>query len=220
MLVRKSKLCCGMRSLLPIFAFVLCCAPPAYAKTVDIKQQHMRPEQALCMQRRLGEFVKTWLALVPGSAEERKLVRRTEPGFSLCFMSFPNAYSSVYQHASIRKVLVRELLRPALASLPEQPPAGLAKADWYRIENVEDPGAAPALIANALGFCLARTDWPATRAFVRAEPGSPEAKAGLARLVPHIAGCIPAGQKLTLDGDRLHTIMTETVFHAVSSEAP
>jgi hypothetical protein len=34
--------------------------------------------------------------------------------------------------------------------------------------------------------------------------------------VPHIAGCVPPGRKLTLDTARLRTIMTETVYHALS----
>jgi hypothetical protein len=48
---------------------------------------------------------------------------------------------------------------------------------------------------------------------------SPEEKAALRTLVPQIGGCVPPGQKLTLDATRLRMIMTETVYHAISDLA-
>lgn len=87
---------------------------------------------------------------------------------------------------------------------------------WYSPDQAGDARAAPSLIANDLGFCLARADWPDVRSLVLAEEGTAEEKAALRGLRPLIAGCIPPGQKLTLDAARLRSIMIETVYHAIS----
>lgn len=175
----------------------------------------MRPENAACLIRVRPEMVRAWLSTLPGTAAELKLIRSMDASFHTCFSSWPNAYASTFDGAGIRRGLVREMLRRS-SPLPAGTPAGLSSGAWYPAEQAGDAAAAPALLANDLGFCLARTDWPATRALVLAGEGTAEEKAALGRIVPQVAGCLPPGQKVTLDRDRLRTILFETVYHAIT----
>jgi hypothetical protein len=117
--------------------------------------------------------------------------------------------------AGIRHGLVEELLRERLSGSPVQALPANSRSTWYPAEQAEDAGALPAIIANDLGFCLARTDWTSSRVLVTKPEGSAEEEAALRALVPHIAGCLLPGRKLTLDTARLRTIMMETVYHAL-----
>jgi hypothetical protein len=179
-------------------------------------QLRMRPESAQCIIRRHGAFVQAWLKTLPGTDAEKRLVRPAESYFTSCFPLWPTAYRSSWNLAGIRHRLVEELLRERLSGLPLQAPLRLSRGTWYPVEQAQDAGALPALIASDLGFCLARTDWTSTRALVTTAEGSGEEKEVLRALVRHIAGCLPPGRKLTLDTARLRTIMTETVYHALS----
>lgn len=195
----------------------------ASAAPPPVQERHqlpMRSENAQCLIRRHPAFVSAWAATLPGTAAEKKLVRPAESFFTSCFPSWPNAYASTWNYEGIRQRLILELLRPRLASLSDQAPAGLRKTVWFVSDQSGDPGAAAALLANDLGFCVARSDWSSTRILVQANEGAPEEKAALRRLVRLVPGCVPPGQKLTLDAERLRTILTETVFHATSSSAP
>jgi hypothetical protein len=208
-----------LSALLALLA-LLPSAQPAFAAPPPVSQQHqlrMRPESAECLIRRRGRYVQAWLSTLAGTAEEKKRIRPVEQDFPACFPSWPFAYASSWNHEGIRRGVIREMLRPRLAALTDQPPPGLSRAAWYPPEQAADPGGRAALLANDLGFCLARSDWASTRALVRAEPDSPEAAAALNTLVPGIAGCLPPGQKLTLDRARLHAIMVETVYHATAA---
>lgn len=179
-------------------------------------QLHMKAENAECLIRRHPMFVKTWTTTLPATEAEKKVTRPAEAYFTSCFANWPNAYASTWNFQAIRQRLINELLRSRLATLSETAPAGLNRAAWYPADQARDPQAAPALLANGLGFCLARADWPTARALVISEEGSNEEKSMLRKLVPMIAGCIPPGQKLTLDTDRLRSIMIETVYHATT----
>lgn len=179
-------------------------------------QLRMKPESARCIIERHAAFVQAWLTTLPGTEAERKIVRPAESYFTSCFPLWPTAYRSSWNLAGIRHRLVEELLRARLSGSPQTPFAGLNRSTWYPVEQAQDAGALPALIANDLGFCLARTDWSSSRALVTSSEGAAEEKAALRTLVPHIAGCLPPGRKLTLDTARLRTIMTETVYHALS----
>lgn len=207
------------RLVLTALAFVTAVTPlPAAPREErDIKVQRMRPENAACLIKRRPGPVRTWLASLPGTKGERDAIRPVEQDFNACFTYFPNAYVSTWDYPGIRRGLIAELLRTKLAHLPDQSPAGLARVAWFPPEQAAETNAAPALLANDLGFCLARTDWSTTRTLAKAEHGSTAEKAALAALVPRIAGCLPPGQRLRLDTERLRTILLETVYHATLS---
>jgi hypothetical protein len=188
-------------------------APPPIAENHQLR---MRPENAQCLIRVRPDVVRTWLSTLQGTAAEKKLIRAMDASFHTCFSSWPNAYASTFDGEGIRRGLVREMLRPSLPDLPAKTPSGLSRGTWYPPEQATDSNASAAVLANDLGFCLARTDWPATRAVVVAGEDTEEARAALRRVVPLIAGCIPPGQKLTLDAKRLRTILLETVYHATN----
>jgi hypothetical protein len=209
-----------LRSVTFLVSLAILFADQASAAPPPVQERHalrMRSESAQCLIKRRGAFVRAWLATLPGTAAEKKAIRPAEQDFTACFPSWPLAYASTWNHEGIRRGLVRELLQPRLSDLSDQPPPGLNRRAWYGPEQASDANAAPALLANDLGFCLARSNWITTRALVRAQEGSAEEETALKAMVPHIAGCLPPGQKLRLDTDRLRSILVETVYHATIS---
>jgi hypothetical protein len=207
----RSYACLILLTLGP--ASVATAAPPPLQERHQLR---MKPESAQCIIRRHGTFVQAWLRTLPGTEAEKKLVQPAESYFTSCFPLWPTAYRSSWNLAGIRHRLVEELLRERLSGSPQLALPSFSRSTWYPVEQAQDAGALPAIIANDLGFCLARTDWTSSRALVTTSGGSAEEKAALRTLVPHIAGCLPPGRKLTLDTARLRTIMMETVYHALS----
>ena len=197
----------------PLMGFSAWAAPPPIP---DHHQLRMKSGNAKCLIKRRSPRVQAWLSTLPGTAAERKAIRPVEADFTACFASWPFACASTWNHDGIRRGLIKELLQPRLADLTGRPPPGLSRVAWFPPEQALDPAAAPALLANDLGFCLARSDWPSTRALMLSEESSAEDKAALNRLVTQVGGCLPPGQKLTLDTARLRAILFETVYHATT----
>jgi hypothetical protein len=182
----------------------------------DITIQRMRPENAACLIKRRSPYVRAWLQTLAGTKAERQAIRPVEQDFTACFTYFPNAYRSTWDYPGIRRGLVRELLRSRIAHLPVAPPSGLNRSAWFAPDQARDPAARPSIIANDLGFCLARSDWTIVREAAATQLDTPDASAALKSLVPKVAGCLPPGQRLTLDVARLHAILVETVYHATT----
>lgn len=183
-------------------------------------QHFLNPKIAACLIQRRPEFISAWMRTLSGSEAERKLVRPMEADFSACFSNgpwMPMGWAATYNYQGMREGLIEALLAPRLASLPALPPAGLDRVNWYADSFVpaKDGKAAAALTANALGFCLAKTDWTATRALLMTTRGSAAEQQAIAKLTPQLPSCILPGQKLVLDRARLRAILAETAYHAL-----
>jgi hypothetical protein len=200
----------------------------------------MWPPVARCLIEREPAMVEDWLRTLPGSAEEERLVRSAEPRFPACFGELYGLNGSVwlsdYDRAGMRRGLVRALLQARRDDLPAEPPAAAAQP-WYdpRRDAARSAGAA---VAADLGACLARKHWQSVVAIVRAvDPKtehsmlwlSPKAKATLKReaaaadselskIVPSIAGCVPAGTRLRLDRASLRSLLEEAAYHMIADD--
>jgi hypothetical protein len=117
-----------------------------------------------------------------------------------------------YDYAAMRVAILQFLLKSGSVAVPESRPAGLDRAAWYAKEETIP---AESVVANDLGFCLAKSDWPAARTVVLSPRGSMEEATALRTLVPLVGGCIPTGAKLRIDMARLREILEETTYHAV-----
>ena len=143
-----------------------------------------------------------------------KLILRVEDKFIWCNRTSAQAVDWVpqYDHSAMRVAILQYMLKNGSLVVPEIRPAGLDRAAWYVTEGTIP---AESVVANDLGFCLAKSDWPAARSVVLSGRGSAEEATALRTLIPLVGGCIPAGATLKIDKPRLRQILEETVYHAV-----
>jgi hypothetical protein len=139
----------------------------------------------------------------------------------------------------MRSALVRALLQARRRDLPaDAPPAGLP---WYPAApgSLEGGAAASAILASDLGLCLARRHWRNVVAIVEAVDAKTESfnfgyapeeteaskresalvESELAKIIPSIAGCFPAGAKLRIDRRRLRSLLEEAAYHMTNGPA-
>ena len=169
-----------------------------------------------CIVERDPELIKSWFNTLPGSSLERKIVSRHDGQFAWCNRTIlvqAVDWVSQYDYTAIRAAILQYMLKNGSLKVPEVRPAGLDRAAWYATE-----GTIPteSVVANDLGFCLAKSDWPAARTLVLSGRGSAEEEEALRTLIPLVGGCIPVGATLKIDKPRLRQILEETAYHAVS----
>ncbi len=172
-----------------------------------------------CIVERDPDLIVSWFNTLPGSSLERKIVSRRDGQFAWCNRTITAQavdWVPQYDYTAIRVAILQFMLKSGSMAVPEIRPAGLDRAAWYATE-----GTIPteSIVANDLGFCLAKSDWPAARTVVLSGRGSVEEATALRKLVPLVGGCIPAGATLRIDKPRLREILEETVYHAVGGAA-
>jgi hypothetical protein len=145
-----------------------------------------------------------------------------------------------YDKAGIREALVRALVQARRRDLPAAPPPG-GGAPWYDVVpgSPEAAANAPAIVAADLASCLARKHWRGVLAIIRAvdprnESGfyslTRKAEAGrkredeavnseLTKMIPSVAGCVPAGAKLRIERPRLRSLLEEAAYHMTESQS-
>lgn len=195
------------------------CASTASARDVPSRKigdlvRPMNDKAIQCIIERNPELIASWYNTLPGSSAEQKHFSRLEDKFIWCNRTSAQAVDWVpeYDHAAMRVAILQHMLEQGSLVVPEVRPAGLDKAAWYAVEGTIPP---ESVVANDLGFCLAKSDWPAARTLVLSDRGSAEEATALRTLIPIVGGCIPAGATLKIDKQRLRQILEETAYHAV-----
>jgi hypothetical protein len=203
----------------------------------------MSPRISQCLIRRHPGLVDRWLATLPGSGAESRLVRSAEPRFPACFGEPYGVNGAVwlpkYDKAGIRAALVRALLQSGRDRLPSVPAQG-GPSVWYSEPSgpPSTPQDAAALVAAELGACLAARHWGEVEAIVRAvDPvaensigwGYREAKDArdreaaavdreLSKVIPSISSCVPAGAKIRINRLRLRTLLEEAAWQMTKGQ--
>lgn len=172
-----------------------------------------------CIIKRDPDLIVSWFGTLPASSLEQKIVSRRDDHFAWCNGTVTAQmvdWVPQYDYTAIRVAILQYMLKSGSLVVPEIRPAGLDLAAWYATE-----GTIPteSVVANDLGFCLAKSDWPAARTIVLSDRGSAEEAKALQTLIPLVGGCIPAGATLKIDKQRLRQILEETVYHAVEGAA-
>jgi hypothetical protein len=177
-------------------------------------ERWMDDEAAACIIGKNPELIAAWLGTLPGSSAELKVLSGRDARFARCFGGRAGGdWMSHYNYAAMRVRLVRYLLQNRIVAVPATRPAGLDTPGWF-VGSGRIPGPRESIIANDLGFCLAKSNWPAARSVVLSDRGSRAEAAALRRLVPLIGGCIPPRAKLRVDMERLRAVIEETAYHA------
>jgi len=178
--------------------------------------KRMTDETAECIVKDDPNLIESWFGALPGSSEERKIVSRRETRFARCFhtnLAQMRGWAPEYDYPVLRVAILRFLLTNKIVNVPEKAPAGLGRPNWFATK-ADDSAARAGILANNLGFCLAKTNWPAARTAVLAPQGSKAETVALRKLIPLIGGCIPPGAKLRMDLPRVRAILEETAYHA------
>ena len=166
-----------MRSLLTscaiVIAAVLTANGPAMAappsQPIGDMANRMTGRVADCIIKRDPKLMVAWLGTLPGSPAEKAVVQPREGMFSACFGSWLavlGGWQPKYDYPAMRAAIIRALIENRIVTLPLSPPPGLGEPRWFRPEVANDSASASSLVANDMGFCLARTDWPAVRGAV------------------------------------------------------
>jgi hypothetical protein len=172
---------------------------------------------AECVVRMNPELVVSWFRLLPGSSNEEKLVRHQDGRLSFChgrWLAQATDWAPQYDYPGVRTFILRFLIKNRIVNIPDAPPLGLAQPAWFNATDARDPAAPAAVVANDLGFCLARSDWGTVRTLILSAEDSPAEASAAQKLIPLIGGCIPTGVKLTLARPRLRAILEEVAYHA------
>ena len=196
--------------------------------------RYMPPRVSKCLLSRHPRFVDMWLRTLPGSAEEREVLKRNQIGIDTCFgiNSDGSRWKKSYNFGRMRAGVVRALLQSRREVLTKVPPTDLVATEWYATDNsVPATTNRSAILANEIGVCLARKNWEGVRAIVLAVdskmerrydlPQSAEKRelrlvnAELDKMISLVPSCVPEGSKLTLNRISLRSLLEETAFHAL-----
>lgn len=208
------------------------------ASDAELPDRYLSPRTSKCFLSRQNGFVERLLATLAGSNGERAVLERSRIEIDSCFgiNSDGSRFRSSYDFGRMRAGIVRALLLSRRDLLTVQAPPRLANHTWYMSGQPGEVLPEPELVlANDIGFCLARKNWGGVRAIVLAtdpkfEGRDPlpkgvrehEARAvegELKRMVSLLPSCVPAGLKIRLSRVRLRSLLEETALHAVGGGA-
>lgn len=202
--------------------------------------REMSPEISRCVIRREPALVDRWLRTLPGSSQEARLVRGAEAGFTACFDRWGHrqgGWVPQYDTAGMRAALVRALLQARRRDLPADPLPG-TDTPWYSgLSGEAEAGNQESIFAADLGACLARKHWRNVLAIIEAVDPKTESldfavawrlesarkreeaavNSELARIIPSVAGCVPAGARLRIERPRLRSLLEEAAWHMIDS---
>ena len=206
---------CWFALITASFATASASAEVPSRQTGDIHRR-MPEEAAQCLAEKGSSVVVAWLNTLPASVEERKVVANNELLLTRCLRTTTAgmlSWAAEYDYPAIRSRVVQYLVKNGIVRLPAESPPELARTNWF-ITGSRDPLPLESIIANDLGFCLAKTKWPTVRLAVQAEPRSVNEADHLRALIPLVGGCIPPSAKLRMDLPRLRAVLDETAYHA------
>jgi hypothetical protein len=208
-------------------------------RPIGYLQEYISPRIARCLIERDPEVIAKWLRLLPGSRDEVRWFRKVDVRFDACFERYFHLrtdFQPEYNVVSMRAGLIRARLLAGRDRFPTQPPESGGRPAWYAAsEDASDPLVSPAIQAVEIGACLARKHWTAVVTLVTVvDPASEranmdyggsgrpesegqrmEVRKAVGEVIPSIAGCVPSGVKLTMDVERLRTLLEEAAYHMV-----
>ncbi len=196
--------------------------------------RYMAPRNAKCFLSREQNLVRGWLKSLPGSPEERAVIRRGRIGIDTCFgiNSDGSRYFASYDYAKTRAGLVRAILQRHRDKIPQQVPANFVASNWYVGDS---QGSDAGILATKVSVCLLNRDWGAVRNILVAVDLKYEGRYDLPKgaiereiravdveiekLIAVLPACVPAASKLTIARSGLRNLIEEAALHAIGLDA-
>lgn len=155
------------------------------------------------------------LSLVPGSKEERALLRSVAD--DRCINGHGGSQYLYFEPQMLRGAIAEAMLhldqaRGSKRKLANEPPPfpALSANDLARLSQ---EGQAT-LLALDVAQCLLSTDPQAVTALLAADPASPEEGQGFTKLLPNLGPCISDGKQVTLSKPHLRGVLAEAAYRS------
>ena len=158
----------------------------------------------------------SWLATLPGSAEDKQIVKK---------MNLDSCYGSRLLNVDgteltinatyFRNLVATSMVNRAFAKLPASP-APIGETRWFDSKLAALPDDAPvdraALQLDDFAECVAEKKWTATLALVGSKAGSREEASAIADLADVLGPC-SSSKTLRLDRPSLRALLGNAVYH-------
>jgi hypothetical protein len=174
-----------------------------------------------CLLGRHPALAATWLATLPGTAEERKLLIGISDDLGDC-MSMDRLLvlenkSVGFQPVSLRIPIAMALATKALARLPRNYAPDPAAPPWFEAKLKTHLAGAKidrvSLARDDYGHCVATRKWAGSRDLLLSKPGSPEEGAAIRQLRPVLGPCLTEGSTLQLTPANIRLMLAQPVYH-------
>jgi len=177
---------------------------------------------ARCVASRRPDLVRRWMALLPGTAEERQLVLSQVDDLGLCTESNElvlAGHEIRFQPRLLRRPLALAVVRRRLAQTPAVAPVGQDAEPWFssRIAGLGPDAALDrgSLATQDFGHCVVLHAWPDARALFAAALDSAEEASVVQRLTPVLGPCLSEGVTINITRRNLRLILAEPFYHLI-----
>ena len=179
---------------------------------------------ANCLADRRKDFVRRWLAKLPGTKDEFALVQKEEGDLAICMENdqlVSDGRELRFKPRLLRLPTARAMVARMVADAPPQSPMPPDSDPWFLPLLSEIPAGTDVdragLVLQDFGHCVATRSWPATLALLASKPESAEQAAAVRGLKPVLGPCLAADANITLTPANLRDVMAEPVYHILTA---
>lgn len=175
---------------------------------------------AACMAERRAKISRAMLATLPGSDEEYRVMLRSEGTLGLCM------HDERFNLDGKKLMFSSRALRPSLGVavarrlIADGKPISVAPADakpWFADALSKNANAdwldLPLLALMEMGDCIVNHESGGAMELVASQPGTPEQGRAMRKLIPHLPGCVIAGQEIEITPETLRYAVAEPIVH-------
>jgi hypothetical protein len=179
---------------------------------------------ARCVVARRPDLVSTWMVTLPGTREERELVRAQADDLSACMDSNElvlDGRTLSFQPRTLRRPVALAYAERKVSEAPEQSPASATTDPWFMTRLASLPQDASvdrmSLGIQDFGHCVVVNAWSDARALFRASAGSEEEAATVRRLTPALGPCLTEGATINITRRNLRLLLAEPFYHVLTA---
>jgi hypothetical protein len=182
---------------------------------------------ARCVAARRPDFVRRWLAILPGTREEFDLINREREDLGLCLdddQLVMDGRTVRFHPRALRRPVALAFVERRLAQAPGAAPLPADSEPWF-MALAAGIGARTQLDRRALavqdfGHCVALAAWADTRALFATRANSDAESAAVRRLTPALGPCLTEGVNITITHRNLRLLLAEPFYHLMTATPP
>jgi hypothetical protein len=182
---------------------------------------------AQCVAARRPAMVRSWLATLPGSEEERRFLHAQTEDLSLCMESNKlvlDGMALAFKPRTLRRPVALAMVERRLPQVPVQAPAAPGTEPWFvpRLANITaaTPLDRGSLVLQDFGHCVALRAWQDVRSLFAAKLESAEEAVAVRRLTPALGPCLSEGVTINITRKNMRLILAEPFYHLSTSSPP
>lgn len=175
---------------------------------------------AECYYGRAPQHARSIMALLPGDAEERKIMAGDAGNLSACLDSNAVVFDGKqigFQPRVLRGPLGAAMAKQLLKGGAKAPQPAPNTQPWFYDMVINRPADRlfdkSGLAIQEFGHCVAVARWEDSLALVKSDDGSAAEKAAVEAIIPALGGCLDAGNKIQITKRNLRDFIGEPVYH-------